>query len=177
MPDWPELIKHYGPLVWKSVYRLVGNEADASDCFQETFLRTLKYVQNHTVTRWPGLLQRIATQSALDRLRERIRVSQRHDGDVDWSIIPGAQVSPSERVIQAELACRLRAGLSRLPAAQAEVFVLCQLHGLSYQEVADLMGMQANGVGVLLHRARGGLAEVLSENATSQARCTNAQRE
>ena len=82
MPDWDAIVAEHGPLVWRTVYRLVGNHADASDCFQETFLSAISAARRERVENWGGFLQRIATARALDRLRRRVRQSGR-DGRLD----------------------------------------------------------------------------------------------
>jgi DNA-directed RNA polymerase specialized sigma24 family protein len=38
MPDWDEILSPDGPAVWRTAYRIVGNRADADECFQEAFL-------------------------------------------------------------------------------------------------------------------------------------------
>ena len=72
-PDWSELIEKYGPLVWKTVSRLVSHEADAADCFQETFVAAWNSAGREAIEHWPGFLKSVATTTALKRLRERYR--------------------------------------------------------------------------------------------------------
>jgi DNA-directed RNA polymerase specialized sigma24 family protein len=78
--DWPEIVQQHGPIVWKTVYRLLSNEADAADCFQNAFMAALDVSRTQTVRNWPGLLKRLATTSALERLRQRYRQSGRETG-------------------------------------------------------------------------------------------------
>src|SRR4051812_32794208 len=83
MIDWDDIARQYGPLVWKTVYRLLGTGgADAADCFQETFLTALDYANRQEVRNWPGLLQRIATTRALDTISRR-RTDRRRLGGSD----------------------------------------------------------------------------------------------
>ena len=42
MPDWNEILARDGPAVWRTAYRLVGNRADADECFQDVFLAALQ---------------------------------------------------------------------------------------------------------------------------------------
>lgn len=77
MPDWDAIVGQHGRLVWRTAYRLLGNHADASDCFQETFLSALSAARTRRVGNWGGFLQRLATARALDRLRHRRRQAGR----------------------------------------------------------------------------------------------------
>jgi RNA polymerase sigma-70 factor (ECF subfamily) len=177
MLDWPELVKQYGPLVWRAAYRLLGNEADAADCFQDTFLRAMKASQRETVRNWPGLLQRIAVQSALDRLKQRIRTRHRHSPETNLDGLGGSEPDPARSASESELQLQLRIALAELPESQATVFALSELHEMSYQAIAEVTGHEPSNVGVLLHRARRRLAEILSANSTCDRRCTNARRD
>ena len=79
MPDWPRIVELHGPIVWKTAYRLLNHEADVHDCFQETFVSALNLSREQSVENWPGLLKRLATTRALDRLRQCYRQSNRLD--------------------------------------------------------------------------------------------------
>ena len=158
MTDWSRIVEQHGPAVWKTVYRLLDNEADAADCFQNAFVAALKLSRRETVRNWPGLLKRLATASALQRLRQRYRESRRVDSVVDGSTPDPKQLEPAEADELAEHLCR---ALARLDARQAPVFCLACLEGLSYREIAAAIGSSINHVGVLLNRARSRLREQL----------------
>src|SRR3954469_9690311 len=74
MIDWDAILAHEGPAVWRTLWRLLGNRADADDCFQETFLAALTFSRAQKVRHWSALLQRLATARAVDRLRARYRM-------------------------------------------------------------------------------------------------------
>ena len=42
MTDWEHVVRTHGPLVWQTAWRLLGQEADAADCFQETFVSAME---------------------------------------------------------------------------------------------------------------------------------------
>ncbi len=135
MPDWPELIERDGKAVWRTAYRLLGNRADADECFQEAFLAALKVSRREAVQDWRALLRRLAALRAVDRLRRRYR--HRAGPQVaDWDALPGPARLPSEVAEDAELSERLRAALACLPPKQAEVFCLHHLEEWSYREIA-----------------------------------------
>ena len=45
MTDWPAVVREYGPLVWRTAYRLVGSDADAADCYQQAFLAAVRLAE------------------------------------------------------------------------------------------------------------------------------------
>ena len=161
MDDWQAMVAQYGPLVWKTAYRLLAHREDTADCFQDTFLCALEVARRQEICNWAGLLQRLATSRALDALRRRARRQNRSAGPTDMDALPGLDPSPSEKTKAAELGEKLRRALSLLPAAQAEAFCLRHLSEMSYDEIAGQMDQSIDAVGVLLHRARARLRELL----------------
>ena len=163
MTDWPAIVARHGGAVWYTAYRLLGNADDAEDCFQETFVSALRVSRRHEVRSWAGLLRRLATARALDRLRQRRRRTRGRGVVADWEAVPSPNPGPGLQAEAAELSARLRRALSRLPAKQAQVFCLRCLEGMSYEEIAAELGIKPNAVGVLLHRGRARLRDLLGE--------------
>ena len=161
MTDWKTIVDQHGPLVWATVFRLVGNHADASDCLQETFLEAVKVARRESVRDWPALLRHLATARALDLLRVRCRQRSRTDAQADPAALVSRDASPGQEAEADELIDRLRAALAGLPREQAEVFCLNCLDNLSYREIGGRLQLTTNAVGVLLHRARQRLREIL----------------
>jgi RNA polymerase sigma-70 factor (ECF subfamily) len=166
MTDWEAILQHKGPAVWRTLWRLLGNRADADDCFQETFLAALQFSRAQSVRHWSALLQRLATARAVDRLRSRYRLRNAMggltgDSDVDAATSP--RPGPVELAAASELSDRLRSALARLPDQQAEIFSLHALSGWSYEEIGRQLNLSASNVGVTLHRARHRLGELLHE--------------
>jgi RNA polymerase sigma-70 factor (ECF subfamily) len=153
MPDWREILGRDGPAAWRTAFRILGNRADADECFQEACLAALEVSRREEVRHWRGLLQRLAAARAVDRLRTRARgrLSCTFPG---WDEMSDGSPSPPERAEEAELAERLRAALGQLPPKQAEAFCLHGVEGWSYQDIAEHLAVSIDAVGVLLHRAR-----------------------
>ena len=169
MIDWDELMRREGSAVWRTAYRVVRNEADADECFQETFLTALELSNRQPVRNWPALLQRVATSRAIDRVRKRLRRSRREE-IADLAQAESAPSNPAQQAEAEELSSALRWALVQLPARQAEAFCLHELGDWSYQQIADQFGTSANAVGVLLHRTRRKLQELLTmQNRLSAA--------
>ena len=164
--DWTAIVHDYGPLVWKTAYRLLFNEADVADCFQETFVSALEFSRRQRVVNWMGLLQRLATARALDQLRRRVAERRRRGGELGDDL-PSRDANPASEAEAAELSDRLRWALAELPAQQAQAFCLRQLNGLEYGEMAEEMGVTVDAAGALLHRARARLGELLLGSAAA----------
>ncbi len=167
MTNWQEIVGRHSGLVWRTAYRLLGNEADAADCYQEAFVSALELSRRQRVGNWPGLLQQLATRRALDVLRDRSR-ERAEPQAVDWAALPSGEPGPAQQAEAAELSERLRTALAGLTDGQAEVFCLRYVSQLSYREIAHLLGMKRSAVGVALHRARHRLAEILAPRAVSR---------
>ena len=161
MIDWEGIVSRDGPAVWRTAYRLLGNRADADECFQETFLAALSFSRRADVESWGALLHRLATARAIDRLRQRQRRVTRHEL-VDFDSVNGHEAEPYQNAQAGELSGRLRSALGKLPERQAEVFCLHALEGWKHDDIARHMEITTDAVGVLLHRARAKLRELLT---------------
>ena len=164
MVDWDAIIDREGPAVWRTVRRLLTRRADAEECFQETFLAALELWRREPVRSPRAVLLRLASARAIDRLRERYRLAPReapHPAPDLRQAMIDSRPSPLETTAALELAEALRVALAVLPERQAAAFCLHCLDGHSYREVADVLGVSVDAVGVLLHRARTALRERL----------------
>ncbi len=161
MPDWQEIIGREGGPVWRTAYRILGNRADAEECFQEAFLAALEFSRREEVQQWQALLLRLVTARAVDRLRRRRRQAA-HQQAADWEGLPDHSPTPLQTAEDAELSESLRTALGCIPSKQAEAFCLHCLEGWSYQEVAKQLAVSIDSVGVLLHRARKRLRQLMS---------------
>ena len=170
MIDWQVIIKKHGPVVWQTAYRLLGNHADAADCFQETFVSALEFCRRQRVRNFSALLARLATARAIDQLRRRFRRAQLGASvdSADLVAVPSANPDPVQQAQQHELTARLRRLLSQLPPREAQVFCLRYLNDMSYRQIANELGIMTNTAGVLLHRARAKLRESFELSAKEQ---------
>jgi RNA polymerase sigma factor (sigma-70 family) len=170
MTDWNAILASEGPLVWRTLWRLLADRTDVEECFQDTFLAALVLSRRESVQCWPALLCSLATARGLDRLRQRYRRDGRSRGDDGGACLAGLRVGepatteagPVEQAIATELSDRLREALSQLPEKQAEVFYLHALCGWSHRQLGERMNMSDSTVGVTLHRARKRLRDLLT---------------
>ena len=170
MVDWDGIVRREGPAVWRTLYRLLGNRADAEDCFQETFLAALAVWKREDVQHPHAMLNRMATARALDRLRRRYRHNARETGGMELDDVRSGGAMPPQLAEASELSDKLREAIATLPEKQAQAFCLFYLEGWDYQEIAGHQEGTVNAVGVLLHRARQRLRELLGDVVGEPAR-------
>lgn len=176
MTDWQSIVDEHGKLVWRICYRLLGNDADASDCFQEVFISAMKTAKKERVRSFPALLTRLSTLKSIDRLRQR---HQRSKWQVSTHVLPDVECcgpGPVQQAESDELAENLRISLARLPSNEAEVFYLNCFEGLSYRQIAKQLGIKRNAVGVNLHRARQKLRQMLQAIIDEPEKRSNNER-
>ena len=161
--DWQAIVAEHGDAVWQTAHRLLRHEADTADCFQEVFVSAMKMSHRQSIRCVRGLLIRLATVRAIDRLRQRARRQGRESDCPDWGILPGPDADPSRQIQDRELAEALTVALAQLPRQQAEAFSLRHLSDMSQAEVGEELGISANTAGVLIHRARMRLRQVLAD--------------
>lgn len=161
MTDWEALVGQNVGIVHRTVYRLVGNHADAWDCVQETFLEAVKIDRREPVRNWSALLRHLATVRALDLLRARSRQRDRRSADADPAEAVSREPSPSGHAEANELADHLRTAVGQLPRRQAEVFCMSCFEHMTSEEVAERLGIKSTAARMLLCRARGRLQRLL----------------
>jgi RNA polymerase sigma-70 factor (ECF subfamily) len=163
MHDWKEIRQRYGTLIFSAAYRILKRHDQALDCYQEVFLEAFEQCEERPVHNWPALLRWIAVRRALDRLRKERRIAARVDSEKDTLLLPATGEGPGEEIEFRELLDRVRGEVARLPERQAEAFWLQCVEQLTSAEVAEQLGSDANSVGVLVHRARARLREMLAD--------------
>jgi RNA polymerase sigma factor (sigma-70 family) len=159
MTDWESIIATHSAVVWRTVYRLLGNHQDAADCFQETFLSALDVARRQTIRSWPAMLTCLATARALDRVRQRMRDRGRSADAAELASAASPEPGPDRQAETAELVRMFRELVVLLPDRQAQVFCLRYVSEMSYREIAREMALKTSDVGVLLYRIHARLRE------------------
>jgi RNA polymerase sigma-70 factor, ECF subfamily len=171
--DWAQIVEQHGPLVWRTAQRLLGQEADAADCFQRTFISALELSRTQTIQHWPGILRKLTVARALEQLRQRIRERNRFASTPERNGAPEHTdhrcLDPEQIVAASELEQHLQLALAAIDARQAEVFCLACLEDCTYVEIAEALGITTNHVGVLLTRAKTALRERLKSYQSETA--------
>jgi RNA polymerase sigma-70 factor (ECF subfamily) len=161
------LVQIYQRQVYNVCYRTLGNPDDAADATQEAFLGAFRGIRSFRgpVEGLRGWLLRIAVNACYDQLRRR----QRRPTDSldvltqDEIRVTDPQPGPEQRALSADTARQIQVAIDRLPHEQRMTVVLCDVQGLSYEEVADAMQVELGTVKSRLSRARARLRELLVE--------------
>jgi len=171
--DWQAIVRDHGPAVWQTAYRLLANHNDAADCFQETFLAAFEIACREPVRNIPGLLVRLATTRAIDRLRQRTRLEQRR---ADSNERQRPEADPLDLAHTNELAAQLREHIGRLPPQEARVFCLRYLDDMSYRQIARELKIAISVVGVSLYRAKARLRAALADTQAVHNEVSHAKK-
>jgi RNA polymerase sigma-70 factor (ECF subfamily) len=166
--DWEKVVLKYQKLVWNKAYRILGNNADACDCFQDTFFSVYQITKKQKVNNFRALLSAVAGTRAVDILRKKIRRENLNYSLQDCDNYVLSTNKQDVDIFSWELADRLRAAIATLPQVEAEVFCLRALNGLSYRQIAKHLNITCNLVGVNLHRARKKLNDMLKEKVLEE---------
>jgi RNA polymerase sigma-70 factor (ECF subfamily) len=139
--------------VYRFLARMTGRRDLADDLSQEVFLRAVQAIEagHGSVHHERGWIFAVARHLLTDyHRREQRRLS--------------LEVGDAEPVVEAgqQLAVELAEALARLPVADREVFLLQEVGGLSYEQIADACGCSAEGVRARLYRTRVTLRGMLS---------------
>ncbi len=151
------LFTRYEGRIFGYLYRMVGDREWAEDLTQEAFIRAHQHLSHlgppYDFKSW---LYRIAGNLALDGLRRYRREVPLPDWDsgAPEPVDTRPVADPEQQARQAELRAAVWRTLHRLPDAYRQALLLRELEGLSYQEMASIMGISLDNVRVVLHRAR-----------------------
>src|ERR1700741_343631 len=161
MPAWAALVRQHADRVYRLAYRLSGNQHDAEDLPQETFIRVFRSVQNYQPGTFEGWLHRITTNLFLDMVRRRGRIRMEALPDA-YDRVPADEPNPEEIYHDSRLGPDLQAALDSLPPEFRAAVVLCDIEGLSYEEIGATLGVKLGTVRRRIHRGRQALREYLA---------------
>lgn len=161
MPSWDDLVREHADRVYRLAYRLSGNQHDAEDLTQETFIRVFRSLQNYQPGTFEGWLHRITTNLFLDMVRRRARIRMEALPE-DYDRVPATDPTPEQIYHDARLGPDLQAALAALPPEFRAAVVLCDIEGLSYEEIGATLGVKLGTVRSRIHRGRQALREHLA---------------
>ncbi|KGM08417.1 RNA polymerase sigma factor SigE [Cellulomonas bogoriensis 69B4 = DSM 16987] len=163
---WEQIVTEHSARVYRLAYRLAGNQHDAEDLTQETFIRVFRSLSSYTPGTFEGWLHRITTNLFLDQARRRRRIRMDPLGD-DADAVPGVNGpgAPERGFEHANLDHDVQRALDALSPEYRAAVVLCDIEGLSYEEIAVTLGIKLGTVRSRIHRARAQLRTSLAHRA------------
>jgi RNA polymerase sigma-70 factor (ECF subfamily) len=163
-PTWEEVVREHGNRVYRLAYRLTGNAHDAEDLTQDVFVRVFRSLADFTPGTFEGWLHRITTNLFLDRMRrqQKIRFDALPD---DTERLAGREPSPEAVYAEARLDADIESALAALPPDFRAAVVLCDIEQLSYEEIAQTLGVKLGTVRSRISRGRAMLRQALADRA------------
>jgi len=157
-----ELVDLYSARLFGLLYRLTGSRETAEDLMQETFLRVVRNIGSYEHDgRFESWLFRIAANLARDHARKRKRrgatatidfsISAKDSSSYDLADL--RQADPAAEVDQREAQQRVNQSLARLSEADREIILLRHFSGLSFNEIAQMLGIPVGTALARAHRA------------------------
>ncbi len=166
-PTWDEVVRTHSARVYRLAYRLTGNPHDAEDLTQEVFVRVFRSLSSYTPGTFEGWLHRITTNLFLDTVRRKARI--RFDAlPDDAERLPSSGPGPAQVYDDTHFDSDVQAALDALPPDFRAAVVLCDLEGLSYEEIAATLGIKIGTVRSRIHRGRSQLRAALAHRAPAQ---------
>jgi RNA polymerase sigma factor (sigma-70 family) len=160
-PSWDEVVRGYSARVYRLAYRLTGNSHDAEDLTQEVFVRVFRSLSGYTPGTFEGWLHRITTNLFLDMARRRQRIRFEGLGEETAARLGDTGPSPAEAFDDRHLDDDIQAALKALAPEYRAAVILCDIEGLSYEEIADALGIKLGTVRSRIHRGRAQLRAAL----------------
>ena len=162
------LIERYGGRVYNIALRITGDGDAANDCAQEAFIRAYRALHRYDPTLPFGpWLFRIATNASLNH------VQRWHAHETPVEELPDTPDEPEEgpepTIVRREELAEVIAAMAELPPAYRAALTLRHMQQLSYQEVADTLGIPLGTVKTHLHRARAALRARLAARARGRS--------
>jgi RNA polymerase sigma-70 factor (ECF subfamily) len=169
-PAWDEIVAQHSARVYRLAYRLTGNPHDAEDLTQEVFVRVFRSLASYTPGTFEGWLHRITTNLFLDGARRKSKIRFDALADDADSRIPSRATAPDTQVLDGLFDEDVEAALAALPPDFRAAVVLCDIEGLSYEEIADVLGLKLGTVRSRIHRGRTMLRKALAHRAPGAGR-------
>ena len=160
-PSWDDLVRQHSARVYRLAYRLTGNQHDAEDLTQEVFVRVFRSLPTYQPGTFEGWLHRITTNLFLDMARRRQRIRFEGLGDQAVGLLRDDEPTPAQAFDARHLDTDVQQALEALAPEYRAAVVLCDIEGLSYEEIAATLGVKLGTVRSRIHRGRAQLRAAL----------------
>ena len=169
-PTWEEIVEQHSARVYRLAYRLTGNPHDAEDLTHDVFIRVFRSLHSYQPGTFEGWLHRITTNVFLDKMRrkQRIRFDALSDERAERlrSTLPTPDMAYADQTFDDDI----ERALATLPPDFRAAVVLCDVEGLSYEEISEILGAKLGTVRSRIHRGRAMLRTALAHRAPQEGR-------
>ncbi len=162
---WGDLYREYAPAIFRFCRRAMPTREDAEDATMEIFMKLrdklMQYDQSRSFTAW---LYKVAANHCWDMLRRRRVRQDKETEDVTEIPLEAPEPNQLEKLIEERTSEEVRRALDKLGLRARMALVMRYYSDMSYDEIADALGVRRAFVGVVLLRARHELRQALGEN-------------
>ena len=169
-PTWEEIVEQHSARVYRLAYRLTGNPHDAEDLTHDVFIRVFRSLHSYQPGTFEGWLHRITTNVFLDKMRRKQRIRFDALSDESAARLPTREVGPEGAYDATHFDDDVQRALDALSPDFRAAVVLCDIEGLSYEEIATTLGVKLGTVRSRIHRGRSQLREALAHRDPTHAR-------
>lgn len=163
---WGELYREFAPAIFRFCRRAMPTREDAEDATMEIFMKLRdklgQYDQTRSFTAW---LYKVAANHCWDLLRRRKLRQDKETEDIDETPIEAPEPNQLEKLIEERTGEEVRRALDKLGVRARMALVMRYYSDMSYDEIADALGVRRAFVGVVLLRARHELRQALGESS------------
>lgn len=174
--EFQVLSKRHCDEIYRYALGLLGNRADAEDAAQEALLRLWNHLPRLRLFNIRAWLFQTTRNYCLDQIRRRSHAA--HPNSMDAEADEELAEWPDELAVDPSLAAdssfkveQARQALLKLPETLRSVFLLYEVNGLRYREIAAALGMPVNTVKVNLLRARQKLSKLVQKEESWTGNC------
>jgi RNA polymerase sigma-70 factor (ECF subfamily) len=151
------LVTRYSQVVFRVAYRIAGNESDAEEAVQETFLRgyqgLAKFAGRASMATW---FYRIAANCTLDvvsRRKPETRIAEENNPELGEVQLADSQAGPDRLLLSREIEARQQAAMSELTPTEQTAFILRHMEDRSTEEIAAALNIAPNAAKQAVFRA------------------------
>ncbi len=164
-PTWEEIVTEHSARVYRLAYRLTGNPYDAEDLTHDVFIRVFRSLSSYTPGTFEGWLHRITTNVFLDKMRRKQRIRFDALPEDAAGRMASKEPGPEQTYHETHFDDDVQRALDALSPDFRAAVVLCDIEGLSYEEIAATLGIKLGTVRSRIHRGRALLREALAHRA------------
>jgi len=159
---WGQLFHDYAPAIFRFCRRALPSKEDAEDATMEIFMKLRTKLNQYDPTRsFTAWMYKVAANHCWDMLRRRKSRQDKETGDVEELPLEHPEPSQLEKLIEKSSNEEVRRALEKLGARARMALVMRYYSDMSYDEIADALGVRRAFVGVVLLRARHELRQAL----------------
>jgi len=167
---WGVLYREYAPAIFRFCRRALPTREDAEDATMDVFMKLkdklVQYDQSRSFTAW---LYKVAANHCWDVLRRRKTRQDKETEDLENVPLEHPDPNQLDRLIEQRTSEEVRRALDKLGSRARMALVMRYYSDMSYDEIADALGVRRAFVGVVLLRARHELRQALGQGGALAA--------